>query len=525
MWRGSARVLCLFLHLLALKPSMASPLDEPLQTLLKGTVTDTSGAAIPNAAIELRDTNSRVVIQATTDANGRYRLNPLIAASYQETIVATGFRKVVIEGLKLSVDKVTLQDVMLQVGATSESIHVNAVPEIAGGQLGKESRVGIFGDLPLQLTPFSVRSYTRTFLESRQALTLTDVFDIDASVLSAASSSKSSPNADTFLSRGFRSTDLAVNGLFDLNVNLPDMYFVERVDVFSGPSAFVMGAPRSIGGVVNLVPKRAEPRPYFLLEPSYLGKSVYGGRLDASDRRGPQGALGARANAFYREGEGEIRDSRLLNGGAALGLDYRSKVVEFSFDAQYLRNYDRAFQYVLLLSPALDHLPPAMPTNLSTQPAWVSASTSEEMILGRADLNLSPKWVVTTGSGFSHSFVSYPGYCPAFLLDDSGTVLCEQFNQASVPENYSTDSIVHSIPPGEKRVGHNAHMNLPAKTLVAWSPRKKSWNLSGTTAPFPTTRSPEVLPPCGGCCTMTPVSRAILPPYPRKAIGSFAQSK
>jgi len=480
MWRGSARVLCLFLHLLALKPSMASPLDEPLQTLLKGTVTDTSGAAIPNAAIELRDTNSRAVIQATTDANGRYRLNPLIAASYQETIVATGFRKVVIEGLKLSVDKVTLQDVMLQVGATSESIHVNAAPEIAGGQLGKESRVGIFGDLPLQLTPFSVRSYTRTFLESRQALTLTDVFDIDASVLSAASSSKASPNADTFLSRGFRSTDLAVNGLFDLNVNLPDMYFVERVDVFSGPSAFVMGAPRSIGGVVNLVPKRAEPRPYFLLEPSYLGKSVYGGRLDASDRRGPQGALGARANAFYREGEGEIRDSRLLNGGAALGLDYRSKVVEFSFDAQYLRNYDRAFQYVLLLSPALDHLPPAMPTNLSTQPAWVSASTSEEMILGRADLNLSPKWVVTTGSGFSHSFVSYPGYCPAFLLDDSGTVLCEQFNQASVPENYSTDVGVR----GKIHMGVVSHTLLAGWNRVHDTVRYGDFNDYGPSQPY-----------------------------------------
>jgi iron complex outermembrane receptor protein len=149
--------------------------------------------------------------------------------------------------------------------------------------------------------------------------------------------------------------------------------------------------------------------------------------------------LGARANALYREGEGEIRDSRLLNGGAALGLDYRSKVVLLSFDAQYLRNVNKAFQYVLLLDPGLDHLPSAMPTNLSTQPAWVSASTSEEVILGRADLNLSSKWVVTTGSGFSHSFVSYPGYCPAFLLDYSGTVLCEQFNQASVPENYSTD--------------------------------------------------------------------------------------
>jgi iron complex outermembrane recepter protein len=470
MWRGSARVLWLLFLLMCLRQLTASALDNSIQqqTLLKGTVSDSSGAAIPNAAIELGETNSRSVVHGTTDATGRYSLNAPIAASYREIIVASGFKKAIIEGLRLPVGEVTVRDVTLQVGATTESIYVNgAAPEFAGGRIAIESRVGIFGDLSVQLTPFSVKSFSSTFLENRQALTLTDVLDSDASVISGIPSSKASPNADVFLSRGFRSTDVAVNGLFDLNVNLPDMYLVERVDVFSGPSAFVMGAPRSIGGVVNLVPKRAIQRPYLLLEPSYLEKSVYGGRLDVSDRRGPQGALGARANALYREGEGEIRDSRLLNGGAALGLDYRSKIVLLSLDAQYLRNHNKAFQYVLLLGPGLDHLPPTMPTNFSTQPVWMSSSTSEEVVLGRADINLSPRWVVTTGSGFSHSFVSYPGYCPVFLLDYSGTVLCEQFNQASVPENYSTDvglrgkvstgGVSHSLLAGWNRVHDTIH--------------------------------------------------------------------
>jgi iron complex outermembrane recepter protein len=246
------------------------------------------------------------------------------------------------------------------------------------------------------------------------------------------------------------------------------MYFVERVDVFSGPSAFVMGAPRSIGGVVNLVPKRADHRPYLLLEPNYLGKSVYGGRLDASERWGQQGAFGARANALYREGEGEIRHSRLLNGGAALGLDFRSKIVLLSLDAQYLRNYNKAFQYVLLLGPGLDHLPPTMPTNLSTQPVWMSASTSEEVILGRADVNLSPKWILTTGSGVSHSFASYPGYCPVLLLDYSGTVLCEQINQSLLQENHSTDVGVRG----------NVHTGVVSHSLLA------GWNRVHDTAGY-----------------------------------------
>ncbi len=441
MSRGFLCVLCLFLHLVMVRQSNASTSDDPQRqiALLKGTVTDSSGATIPGAWIEARNTNSGEVTHTTTDLTGRYSVTAPVAGVYRETIVASGFKTVVIEGIRLSVGTVTFRDVILQVGATSDSILVRSTPEVAGGQVATESRVGIFGDVPVQLTPFSVQSYTLIFLENRQALTLTDVLDSNASIISESSSSKASPTSDTFLSRGFRSTDVGVNGLFDLNANLPDMYFVELVDVFSGPSAFVMGAPRSIGGVVNLVPKRADQRPYLLLEPDYLGRSVYGGRLDASDRRGKQGAFGARANALYREGEGEIRDSRLLNGGAALGLDFRSKIVLLSLDAQYLRNYNKAFQYVLLLGPGLDHLPPTMPTNLSTQPVWMSASTSEEVILGRADVNLSPKWILTTGSGVSHSFVSYPGYCPVLLLDYSGTVLCEQINQSLLQENHSTD--------------------------------------------------------------------------------------
>ena len=467
---------------MGLRQLTASTLDDSIQqTVLKGTVTDSSGAGIPNASIELWDTNSRAVIHGTTDATGRYSLSAPNAASYREIIVAAGFRKVVIEGVTLPVGDVSYRDVILQVGATTESIYVNVVGlKIAGGQIGIESRVGIFGDLPVRLTPFSVKSYSSIFLENRQALTLTDVLDSDASFSSGAPTSKASPNADVFLSRGFRSTDVAVNGLFDLNVNMPDMYFVERVDVFSGPSAFVMGAPRSIGGVVNLVPKRADQRPYLLLEPSYLGKSVYGGRLDASGRRGPQGALGARANALYREGEGEIRDSRLLNGGAALGLDYRSKTVLLSLDTQYLRNFNRAFQYVLLLGPGLDQLPPTMPTNLSTQPTWMSFSTAETLILGRADINLSPKWVITTGSGFSHSSVSYPGYCPAFLLDYSGTVLCEQFNQASVPENYSTDVGLR----GKVHTGGVSHVLLGGWNRVHDTARYGDFNNYGPSQPY-----------------------------------------
>ena len=435
--------------------------DSGSTALLTGEITDVSGAAISAASIELQDTRSQAIARTIADSTGRFRLTVPVAGVYRLTISQPGFRTAVLENLTLSTST-NVRDVTLQVGFAEESINVSEALELAGDQTATEGPVGILGDLPFQETPFSVKSYTNTFLENRQALTLTDALESDASIISPSTSSRASPNGDVFLSRGFRGVAVAVNGLFGLSDDLTDMYFVDRVDVFSGPSAFVMGAPDSVGGVFNLQLKRAHERPYLLLAPDYLSKSIYGGRIDASRRLGRDHAFGARANALYREGEGEIRDSRLLIEGASLGLDFRSRVVLLSLDADYLRNNNKAFQYVLIPAADVVSLPRPMPTNLSTQPVWMDTSISEKAILGRADVNLSPRWIVTAGSGFSPSSTSVPGYCPVLLLDYSGTILCEQRNQLSEQNNYSTDfglrgkvhtgAVSHSLMTGWNRV-------------------------------------------------------------------------
>jgi iron complex outermembrane recepter protein len=435
--------------------------DSGSTVLLTGEIADVSGAAISAASIELEDSHSHVMVRSITDSTGRYRLTVSLAGIYRLTVSQAGFRTAVLENLILSTST-NVRDVTLQVGFAEESINVSEALELAGDQIATEGPVGILGDLPFQETPFSVKSYTNKFLENRQALTLTDALESDASMISLSASNRASPDGDVFFSRGFRGVAVAVNGLFGLSDDLTNMYFVDRVDVFSGPSAFVMGAPDSVGGVFNLRLKRADERPYLLLAPDYLSKSVFGGRIDASGRIGRHHAFGARANALYRQGEGEIRDSRLLIEGTSLGLDFRSRVVLLSLDADYLRNNNKAFQYVLIPVADVVSLPRPMPTKLSTQPVWMDASTSEKAILGRADVNLSSRWIVTAGSGFSPSSSNFPGYCPVLLLDYAGATLCEQRNQLSDQSNYSTDfglrgkvhtgAVSHSLTTGWNRV-------------------------------------------------------------------------
>jgi iron complex outermembrane receptor protein len=444
--------------MLALSPSANAFAGQSnnAQTL-QGAVADGSGAPIANASVVLKDARLQVVARATTDERGHYEIMIPASGVYSAMITAPTFGTLIFENLQLPADSADLPNATLRPGTAIVTVNVTAAEGIAGGQIATVGHVGILGDVLLEDVPFSVQSYTSTFLENQQALHLTDVLESDAAFALASASSKASQLADVFLVRGFReevSRPAAIDGLFGLfGWGRPNMEFVERVDVFHGPSAFLMGAPDSVGGVVNMAPKRAKDAPLLILEPTYLSKTVYGGHVDASGRVGPHKAFGGRVNGMYRDGEGAIRDSRLLNGGAAVGLDYRSKFVLLSLDMQYLRDYNQGNQYVVIPGPEVTLLPRAMPNDLSTEPVWMYYSFNQKIILGRADFNLSPSWTVTTGSGYSHGSGGAPTYCPIILLDNSGSVLCNQISQLETPNNVSNDIGIR----GKFRTGHFAH--------------------------------------------------------------------
>src|SRR5579864_6687670 len=58
---------------------------------LSGTVTDPSGAVIPNAQVSVTNAATAVATRATTDAAGFYTLPNLLPATYEATVTAPGF--------------------------------------------------------------------------------------------------------------------------------------------------------------------------------------------------------------------------------------------------------------------------------------------------------------------------------------------------------------------------------------------------------------------------------------------------
>lgn len=91
-----------------------------------GTVTDSTGAAVPNAKITVTDTGRGVTYTTATNASGNYEQTHLIVGTYRLRAEAQGFQASVQENVRVNVDATTRVDVSLQVGQMTQTIEVTA---------------------------------------------------------------------------------------------------------------------------------------------------------------------------------------------------------------------------------------------------------------------------------------------------------------------------------------------------------------------------------------------------------------
>ncbi|MFM2402760.1 MAG: hypothetical protein RL223_640 [Pseudomonadota bacterium] len=207
-------------------------------------------------------------------------------------------------------------------------------PAQAGGMAATGARLGLLGNQDVRDTPFAVTSYTAQLIEDQQARTVADVLQNDPSVRFTTSGGHTQEN---YRLRGFdvHNSDVAFNGQYGLApLGSSTLEFVERVEVLRGPSAMFTGMAPSggIGGVVNLVPKRAGDTPLARVRLSHETGSQLGTALDLGRRFGEDQAFGVRVNAAYSDGgtplQGQDRTRRLLSAA----LDYRKAGLTASLD-------------------------------------------------------------------------------------------------------------------------------------------------------------------------------------------------
>ncbi len=93
-------------------------------TSLRGTVTDPSGAAIPNATVQLTNAGTNIARSTTTDAQGAYVFPDVLPGNYSLDVAATGFAKYHQTALKLLVNLPATANVTMKVGTAEETVTV-----------------------------------------------------------------------------------------------------------------------------------------------------------------------------------------------------------------------------------------------------------------------------------------------------------------------------------------------------------------------------------------------------------------
>src|SRR6266404_6274303 len=89
---------------------------QTITASITGTVTDPTGAVVPNAKVTASNVGTNLSYPATTNQSGVYNLLFLPVGQYNVTTEATGFKKTVLGPFTLEVNQSARVDVALQVG-------------------------------------------------------------------------------------------------------------------------------------------------------------------------------------------------------------------------------------------------------------------------------------------------------------------------------------------------------------------------------------------------------------------------
>jgi hypothetical protein len=150
--------LCFFLLLLS------TLLPAQTTGVITGTVTDVSGAVIPNATIAVRNVGTGEERQLKTNESGVYVAYSLPVGGYEVSATATGFKKATRTGLQLSVADRLGINFTLEVGNMTESVEVSAAAPVIETEKGDINHVVT----TKQMTDLAVNG--RTFLSLQQLL-------------------------------------------------------------------------------------------------------------------------------------------------------------------------------------------------------------------------------------------------------------------------------------------------------------------------------------------------------------------
>src|SRR3954453_6043400 len=127
----------LALIIVALGPSSA--LAQSANANLTGTVKDSSGAVLPGVTITARNTATNESRTIVSQADGLYRLTNLPRGTYEVKAELQGFKALTQSSVLLTVGDTVRVDVVLEIGAVSETVQVQGLAPLVNVDEGRVS--------------------------------------------------------------------------------------------------------------------------------------------------------------------------------------------------------------------------------------------------------------------------------------------------------------------------------------------------------------------------------------------------
>jgi hypothetical protein len=131
---------------------LVSALAQTDRGTITGTISDPVGAVVPNAAIEVKNTDSGLTYSAGSTGTGNFTLAQIPAGTYELTVTVAGFKKYARPGIVVPVAQTVRVDATLEVGAASETVTINAEAPVLKTESGELSHNITYNDadaLPL----------------------------------------------------------------------------------------------------------------------------------------------------------------------------------------------------------------------------------------------------------------------------------------------------------------------------------------------------------------------------------------
>jgi outer membrane receptor protein involved in Fe transport len=213
---------------------------------IEGSVTDSTGAAVPGIAVRVTSPNLISAQTATTDDSGRYKILNLPPGRYAVTIEAEkGFAKFERSDVEVNLSRTSAVEIQLQPAGAQASVTITdtagAAVDVSGTTTGSNVSSDQFSNFPTQRTVQGL--YTIAPTVTRSGLRDATGRDRDPSVAGA-----SGPE-NNYILDGVNTTDPAFGGS---GANLP-FEFVQEVEIKTGAYGPEYG--KSTGGIFNVITK------------------------------------------------------------------------------------------------------------------------------------------------------------------------------------------------------------------------------------------------------------------------------